>query len=45
MLYIYIHICFNIYSIMKTMYPLGYHQNPFVVNHALGDLMCIMYTM
>ena len=27
------------------MYPLGYHHNPFVVAHALEDMMCIMYTM
>ena len=30
---------------MKTMCSPGYPQNGFVVSHALGDAMCIMYTM
>ena len=37
----------NIYVIMKTMCPLGYHHNGFVATHALGHLMygfiCIMH--
>ena len=27
----------NIYPIMKTMYPPGYHHNGFVATHALHD--------
>ena len=26
----------NLYAIMKTMCPLGYHHNGFVATHALG---------
>ena len=29
----------NIYAVMKTMYPLGYHHNGFVATHALGHMM------
>ena len=29
----------NIYGIMKTMCPPGYHHNGFVVTHALGHMM------
>ena len=29
----------NIYAIMKTMYPPGYHHNGFVATHALGHMM------
>ena len=29
----------NIYTIMKTMCPPGYHHNAFVVTHALGLMM------
>ena len=29
----------NIYVIMKTMYPPGYHHNGFVATHALGHMM------
>ena len=29
----------NIYVIMKTMCPPGYHQNGFVATHALGHMM------
>ena len=33
----------NIYVIMKTMCPLGYHHNGFVPTHVLGHMMyCIM---
>ena len=28
----------NVYAIMKTMYPSGYH-NGFVATHTLGDMM------
>ena len=34
----------NIYAIMKTMYPLGYHHNGFVATHALGHVMYGIYT-
>ena len=30
----------NIYVIMKTMCPPGYHRNGFVTIHALGHMMC-----
>ena len=30
----------NIYAIMKTMCPPGYHHNGFVATHALGHMMC-----
>ena len=30
----------NIYEIMKTMCPPGYHHNGFVATHALGHMMC-----
>ena len=30
----------NIYVIMKTMCPPGYHHNGFVATHALGHMMC-----
>ena len=30
---------YNIYVIMKTMCPLGYHHNYFVATHALGHMM------
>ena len=33
----------NIYVIMKTMCPPGYHHNGFVATHALGHMMYIMY--
>ena len=33
-------IC-NIYVIMKTMCPPGYHHNGFVATHALGHMMVI----
>ena len=29
----------NIYEIMKTMCPPGYHHNGFVTTHALGHMM------
>ena len=29
----------NIYAIMKTMCPSGYHHNGFVATHALGHMM------
>ena len=29
----------NIYAIMKTICPLGYHHNGFVATHALGHVM------
>ena len=29
----------NLYVIMKTMCPSGYHQNGFVATHALGHMM------
>ena len=29
----------NIYEIMKTMCPSGYHHNGFVATHALGHMM------
>ena len=29
----------NIYVIMKTMCPPGYHHNGFVATHALGNMM------
>ena len=29
----------NIYVIMKTMCPPGYHHNGFVATHALGHMM------
>ena len=29
----------NIYAIMKTMCPPGYHHNGFVATHALGHMM------
>ena len=29
----------NIYAIMKTMSPPGYHHNSFVTTHALGHMM------
>ena len=29
----------NIYAIMKTMCPPGYHHNDFVATHALGHIM------
>ena len=29
----------NIYGIMKTMCPSGYHHNGFVATHALGHMM------
>ena len=29
----------NIYVIMKTMCPSGYHHNGFVATHALGHMM------
>ena len=29
----------NIYAIMKTMCPPGYHHNGFVATHALGHIM------
>ena len=32
----------NIYVIMKTMCPPGYHHNGFVTTHALGHMMYIM---
>ena len=31
----------NIYEIMKTMCPPGYHHNGFVATHALGHIMYI----
>ena len=34
----------NIYVIMKTMWPLGYHHNEFVATHALGYMMYV-YTL
>ena len=32
----------NIYVIMKTMCPPGYHHNGFVATHALGHMMYIL---
>ena len=32
----------NIYVIMKTMLPPGYHHSGFVTTHALGHMMYIM---
>ena len=32
----------NLYVIMKTMCPTGYHHNGFVATHALGHMMYIM---
>ena len=29
----------NVYAIMKTMCPPGYHHNGFVQTHALGHMM------
>ena len=29
----------NLYGIMKTMCPPGYHHNGFVATHALGHMM------
>ena len=29
----------NIYAIMKTMHPLGYHHNGFLATHAPGHMM------
>ena len=29
----------NIYTIMKTMWPLTYHHNGFIAIHALGHMM------
>ena len=29
----------NIYAIMKTMWPPGYHHNGFVATHTLGHMM------
>ena len=29
----------NIHAIIKTMCPLGYHHNSFLVTHALGNMM------
>ena len=35
----------NIYAIMKTMYPYGYHRKGFVTTHALGNMIHInIYT-
>ena len=34
-----------IYVIMKTMWPLGYHQNGFVATHAFGHMMWVMSTL
>ena len=31
----------NIYSVMKTMCPPGYHHNGFVATHALGHMMYV----
>ena len=33
----------NIYAIMKTMCPPGYHHNGFVATHALGHNISILY--
>ena len=33
----------NIYEIMKTMCPPGYHHNDFVATHALGHMMYVRY--
>ena len=33
----------NIYVIMKTMCPPGYHHNGFVATHALGHMMYGLY--
>ena len=30
---------YNMYEIMKTMCPPGYHHNGFVTTHALGHMM------
>ena len=30
---------YNVYVIMKTMYPPGYHHDGFVATHALGHMM------
>ena len=32
----------NIYVIMKTMCPPGYHKNGFMTTHALGHMMYIL---
>ena len=37
---IYVYI-FNIYSVMKTICPPGYHHNGFVATHVLGDMTYI----
>ena len=29
----------NLYAIMKTMYPPGYHHNDFVATHALWQMI------
>ena len=34
----------NVYAIMKTMCPPGYHHNGFVATHALGHMM-YLYTL
>ena len=31
----------NLYAIMKTMCPPGYHHNGFVATHALGHMMYV----
>ena len=31
----------NVYAIMKTMCPPGYHHNGFVATHALGHMMYV----
>ena len=33
----------NIYVIMKTMCPPGYHHNGFAETHALGHMMIYIY--
>ena len=37
-MYVYIYI-YDIYVIMKTIFPPGYHHNGFVATHALGHMI------
>ena len=40
-IYIYIYI-YIIYVIMKTLFPLCFHNNGLVATHALGHMMYLM---
>ena len=33
----------NLYAIMKTMFPPGYHHNGFATTHALGHMIAYIY--